>query len=140
MDIETFKFPIYICVCGYKTIDCENANNHNKDLCIHKIKLENKEFVLKESHIAALSKTTSNGDIIVTNSKHVDIDIDKSIGKNIIDNKIDNSTHIININLVLPDNIIDKDLIKYLKTLKHLKFKEPQKNAAMPENQYDYSL
>lgn len=123
MEIETFKFLIHKCGCGYVSTHVGNANRHKKSACGHELITESKEFVLKEAHIAALNKTSPPGAISVADSEHINIDID---------NSIDNSTHITNVNLVLPEQTTKEDFVGYLESLGQLGFRTPDEISLMP--------
>jgi len=119
MEVETFKMTLYTCGCGYKTMNCGNANKHKKVPCGHEIKSETKEFVLKEDY-------DNKEGIVISGDKN-------TIGNdNIIDNSIDNSTHITNVNLVLPDQTTKEDFIGYLESLGQLGFRTPDEISLMP--------
>jgi len=126
MNIETHKFHVYACGCGFKSTHPGNASRHKKVSCGHLMKDEIKEFVLKEDHLAALGNvphqvgnTTTYNTTNTDNSSH-------------IDNSIDNSTHTVNINLTLPERTTKEDFIEYLETLGQLGFRTPEQIATMP--------
>ena len=48
INMETFKFSVYSCGCGYRTGDSGNATRHRKGPCGHEMKTEKVEFVSKE--------------------------------------------------------------------------------------------
>ena len=121
MDIETFKFSVYICGCGYKTGHSGNAARHKKSQCGHEIKTEMTEFVMKKDYLA------SHGTQITTNN---DNRVDNS--HNHIGDNIDNSTNITNVTLVLPERTTKEDFLEYLRELDHLGYRAPEQIATMP--------
>jgi hypothetical protein len=46
--METFKTTLYICGCGYKTLNNGSATRHKKSSCGHEMKSESKTFLLEE--------------------------------------------------------------------------------------------
>ena len=46
--METFKTTLYICGCGYKTLNNGSATRHKKSSCKHEMKSESKVFLLEE--------------------------------------------------------------------------------------------
>ena len=125
MDIEIFKFSVYSCGCGYKTGDSGNATRHRKGPCGHEMKTEKTEFVLKEDHLAALGNALPVGNVTTYNTTNTD-------NSSHIDNSIDNSTHTVNINLMLPERTTKEDFVEYLREMEHLGFRAPEQIATMP--------
>jgi hypothetical protein len=83
------------------------------------------EFVLKEDHLAALGNTSPTGNVTTYNTTNTD-------NSSHIDNSIDNSTHTVNINLMLPERTTKEDFVEYLETLGRLGFRTPEQIATMP--------
>jgi len=125
MDIEIFKFSVYSCGCGYKTGDSGNATRHRKGPCGHEMKTEKTEFVTRKDHLAALGNTPPVGNVATYTTNNTD-------NSSHIDNSIDNSTHTVNINLMLPERTTKEDFIEYLETLGRLGFRTPEQIATMP--------
>ena len=125
MDIEIFKFSVYSCGCGYKTGDSGNATRHRKGPCGHEMKTEKTEFVTRKDHLAALGNTPPVGNVATYTTNNTD-------NSSHVDNSIDNSTHTVNINLMLPERTTKEDFIEYLETLGRLGFRTPEQIATMP--------
>jgi hypothetical protein len=125
MDIEIFKFSVYSCGCGYKTGDSGNATRHRKGPCGHEMKTEKTEFVTRKDHLAALGNTPPVGNVATYTTNNTD-------NSSHIDNSIDNSTHTVNITLMLPERTTKEDFIEYLETLGRLGFRTPEQIATMP--------
>ena len=125
MDIEIFKFSVYSCGCGYKTGDSGNATRHRKGPCGHEMKTEKTEFVTRKDHLAALGNTPPVGNVTTYNTTNTD-------NSSHVDNSIDNSTHTVNINLMLPERTTKEDFVEYLETLGRLGFRTPEQIATMP--------
>ena len=124
MEIETFKFTVYMCGCGYKTTDTSNANKHKKVSCGYEVKSEKIDFVMKKDHDIVVGKThgdTVQRDKIIDNSTHTD---NSTI--NITDNSVTNVT------LVLPERTTKEDFVDYLQSLGQLGFRTPEQVATMP--------
>ena len=56
MDIETFKSTLYICGCGYKTIDKGNSAKHKKVTCGHDMRSVRTEVFSKKEYMASREK------------------------------------------------------------------------------------
>jgi len=121
MNIETHKFRIYSCGCGFKSTHPGNASRHKKVACGHLMKDEIKEFVLKEDHLAALG----NAPLVGNTTNYTTTNTDNS-------SRIDNSTHTVNINLTLPERTTKEDFVEYLRELDHLGYRAPEQIATMP--------
>ena len=127
MTIEIFKATLYICGCGYKTLNQGNSARHKKVNCGHQVTVSSERFVLEREHLETLSKKedkTVAGDT-VQRDKIIDNSIDNST-VNITDNSITNLT------LVLPERTTKGDFVEYLETLGHLGFRTPEQIATMP--------
>ena len=133
MDIETFKFPVYVCGCGYRTGHSSNATRHKKVSCGCEMKTEKMEFVLKQEYLEVIGeaipkeKTTRTTGDTVQRDKIIDnsINTDNST-VNITDNSITNLT------LVLPERTTKEDFVDYLESLGHLGFRTPEQIVTMP--------
>jgi hypothetical protein len=123
MNIEILKSTLYICGCGYKTLDKGNSAKHKKVSCGHSMTNELTEFVMKKDYDIAVGKTENN--IVTGNNSTVNIGNDNST-VNITDNSITNLT------LVLPDRTTKEDFVEYLESLGHLGFRTPEQIATMP--------
>lgn len=128
MNIETFKFMVYTCGCGYKTVDNSNSNKHKKISCGHEMITEKIEFVMKKDYDIAVSKKEDKP-ISVADSEHVNID-NSTHNDNSTVNITDNS--ITNLTLVLPERTTKEDFVEYLESLGHLGFRTPEQIATMP--------
>ena len=129
MDIEIYKLTVHVCGCGYKTGDNSNANKHKKVACGHSMNTSAKEFVLKEDHLAATGQTQPKGNITIIGG---DSSTNIADNRTHIDNSIDNSTHTVNINLMLPERTTKEDFVEYLREMEHLGFRAPEQVATMP--------
>lgn len=123
MSIETYKFMVHSCGCGYKTSDHGNATKHKKTSCGHTMLSETKRFVLESDHLKTIANNhqlanTSTIAQTVVNGDHT-----------IVDNRIDNST---NITLVLPERTTKEDFVEYLETMNRLGFRTPEQVISMP--------
>jgi len=127
MTLDVFKFSMYTCGCGYKTVDKGNSAKHKKVNCGHQMTVSPERFILEREYLETLSKKedkTVAGDTVQRDK--------------IIDNSIntDNSTHIdnsiTNVTLVLPERTTKEDFLEYLETLGHLGFRTPEQIATMP--------
>ena len=121
MSVETFKFMVYICGCGYKTADNSNSNKHRKISCGHEMHTEKIEFVMKKDYDIAVVKSEHN--IVTGNNSTVNIGNDHST-------HVDNS--ITNVTLVLPERTTKEDFVDYLQSLGQLGFRTPEQVATMP--------
>jgi hypothetical protein len=121
MNIETHKFHVYACGCGFKSTHPGNASRHKKVSCGQLMKDEIKEFVLKEDHLAALGNAPPVGNT----TNYTTINTDNS-------SHVDNSTHTVNINLTLPERTTKEDFVEYLRELDHLGYRAPEQIATMP--------
>ena len=125
MNIETHKFHVYACGCGFKSTHPGNASRHKKVSCGHLMKDEIKEFVLKEDHLASHGNTSPTlGNVSTYIANNTDNRIDNT--------HIDNSIHTVNINLTLPERTTKEDFVEYLETLEHLGYRAPEQVATMP--------
>ena len=126
MDIEIFKFSVYICGCGYKTGHSGNAARHKKSLCGHEIKTEMTEFVTRKDHLVALGKASHNvGNV----STYIANNTDNSTN-NTHNGDINNITN--NVTLVLPERTTKEDFVEYLREMEHLGYRAPEQIATMP--------
>jgi len=93
--VQVIKGTLYSCECGYVTLSKDCASKHSKTRkCVHhEMTKKETSFVSEEDY----------------NNKGTDINI---VGDN--NNNIDNSTHITNINLTVPERMIPS-VIKALK-------------------------
>lgn len=125
--VEYIQGVLYSCACGYKTFTPHQACKHSKTKkCTGKtMEKRDVEFVLKEDHLAALGNTSPTGNVTTYNTTNTD-------NSSHIDNSIDNSTHTVNINLMLPERTTKEDFIEYLETLGRLGFRTPEQIATMP--------
>ena len=108
MDIETFKFPIYVCGCGYRTGHSSNATRHKKVSCGCGYKTPDNGNASKHKKVACGHSMTNELTEVVL-KKDYDIVVGKP-GNNIVtgDNSTvnignDNSTTIITNNSVVND-------------------------------------
>jgi hypothetical protein len=116
MNIETYKFPVFTCGCGYTTTDRGNSAKHKKVSCGHEMTVSSERFVLERDHLASHGNTTHITNIAGNNT-------------NISDSIVDQST---NITLVLPERTTKEDFAEYLETLGQLGFRTPEQIATMP--------
>ena len=123
--VEYIQGVLYSCACGYKTFTPHQACKHSKTKkCSGKtMDKRDVEFVLKEDHLAALGNAPLVGNTTIYNTTNTD---------NRIDNSIDNSTHTVNINLMLPERTTKEDFVEYLRELDHLGYRAPEQIATMP--------
>jgi hypothetical protein len=56
MNIETFNIPVYVCGCGYKTIDKGNSAKHKKVTCGHDMMSVRTEVFSKKEYMASREK------------------------------------------------------------------------------------
>ena len=56
MNIETFNIPVYICGCGYKTVDKGNSAKHKKVICGHDMTSVRTEVFSKKEYMASREK------------------------------------------------------------------------------------
>lgn len=125
MNIETHKFHVYSCGCGFKSTHPGNASRHKKVSCGHLMKDEIKEFVLKEDHLAALGNAAPVGNV----STYIANNTDNST-KNTHIGDVNNITN--NITMVLPERTTKEDFVEYLREMDHLGFRTPEQVATMP--------
>jgi hypothetical protein len=125
--VEYIQGVLYSCACGYKTFTPHQACKHSKTKKCSGKTMEKRdvEFVLKEDHLAALGNTPPVGNVTTYNTTNTD-------NSSHVDNSIDNSTHTVNINLMLPERTTKEDFIEYLETLGRLGFRTPEQIATMP--------
>ena len=123
--MDIYKLTVHQCGCGYRTGDASNANKHKKVACGHKIIKKDMRFVSEEDHLAALGNTPPVGNVTTYNTTNTD-------NSSHVDNSIDNSTHTVNINLMLPERTTKEDFVEYLETLGRLGFRTPEQIATMP--------
>lgn len=127
MNIETHKFHVYACGCGFKSTHPGNASRHKKVQCGHLMIDEIKEFVLKEDHLAALGNASpSLGNV----STYIANNTDNSTTSTHIGDVNNNITN--NITLVLPERTTKEDFVEYLREMDHLGFRAPEQVATMP--------
>jgi len=88
--MKDYKFQLYVCGCGYETVNSGNASKHRKTSCGHSISSETIEFVRKSDHLDALSKA---GSTITYNAET-------------INNTNNTNTNNIHINLVVPEQSV----------------------------------
>jgi hypothetical protein len=124
--MDIFKSTLYVCGCGYKTLDKGNSARHRKGTCGHQMTMSNERFVLEKDHLESLSppgNKPDNKSISVADSEHINID---NSTVNITDNSITNVT------LVLPERTTKEDFVDYLQSLGQLGFRTPDQIATMP--------
>jgi hypothetical protein len=121
MEIETFKITVYMCGCGYKTLDKSNSVKHKKVPCGHSMTSELTEFVMKKDYDIVAGKPENN--IVTGNNSTINIGNDNST-------HVDNS--ITNVTLVLPERTTKEDFVDYLQSLGQLGFRTPDQIATMP--------
>jgi hypothetical protein len=122
--VETYTVSLYTCGCGYKTTASGNASKHKKVACGNDITTSSVKMVLEADYTEALAKAQQP--ISFAGEQNVNV-FDKSI-----DNSVDNSTHITNITLVLPEKTLKEDFIEYLETLSNIGYRTPEKIMDMP--------
>lgn len=121
--VEFINGTLYSCDCGYNTLSSKYACQHTKTKkCSGKVmKREEMRFVKEEDYDMAMGKTHT-GDTVQRDK--------------IIDNSVDNSTHIdnsiTNVTLVLPERTTKEDFVDYLQSLGQLGFRTPEQVATMP--------
>ena len=128
MSIETYKFTVYSCGCGYTTSKSGNAARHKKKLCGHEILLDTKNFVLETDHLKTIAELSNNNHFANAATIEQTINGDNAY----IDNSTDNSTNITNVTLVLPERTTKEDFVEYLETMNRLGFRTPDQVASMP--------
>ena len=129
MTLDVFKFSMYTCGCGYKTVDKGNSAKHKKVKCGHQMTVSPERFILEREYLETLSEKedkvvpgdTVQRDKIIDNSTHTD-----NSTVNITDNSITNVT------LVLPERTTKEDFVDYLQSLGQLGFRTPEQIATMP--------
>jgi len=120
--METYKFQVHICGCGYKTSNPGSASKHKKVDCGHTMTSTTQEFVLKEDHLAAIKETSSN--VCITNST-IQGDV------NVIDTQNNNT---INITLQVPDKTVIasiQEAVKNQDCIEELRCADPQQIPAI---------
>jgi hypothetical protein len=69
MNVHTFS--VYVCSCGYQTTDKGNASRHKNVSGVHDVKLERREFVLKED---TNNLKTDDDVVLETNKLKIEIE------------------------------------------------------------------
>ncbi|AGE50355.1 protein of unknown function (DUF1390) [Acanthocystis turfacea Chlorella virus Canal-1] len=118
--VETYTVSLYTCGCGYKTTHAGNSNRHKKGNCGHEITVSSVKMVLEADYTEALAKAQQP--VSFAGEQNV----------NVFDKSVDNSTHITNITLVLPEKTLKEDFIEYLETLTNIGYRTPDKIMDMP--------
>jgi hypothetical protein len=118
--VETFTVSLYTCGCGYKTTNSGNSIRHKKGKCGQEITTSSVKMVLEADYTEALAKAQQP--VSFAGEQNV----------NVFDKSVDNSTHITNITLVLPEKTLKEDFIDYLETLTNIGYRTPDKIMDMP--------
>ena len=56
MTLDIFKFSMYTCGCGYKTVDKGNSSKHKKVPCGHEMTVTRERFILEREYLETLSE------------------------------------------------------------------------------------